>query len=269
MKYSSFPDKGAKPSFLFPPGLHVWEWETGVWSLLLLAQPWFGDWPGVQQRSGGETDSLLHHLFLAYSGSIFLFWTWLRIPWRPLGGWTMAQELPSSTTGSRCGRDASTYGERWRRVSWAVVCRSWKRWGHRPSALGCQALSRLGLDIIHHNKLAAFTEKPKSTVVHFISSDLPCFLIWLSESAPWPPLHIITTFWAFVWSLGIGIMLQWINNLLFRSFIWCISLSGFRSWLYHFLGVWCWASYLITWSLSFLICKVEPILQGCSDNEMN
>lgn len=28
-------------------------------------------------------------------------------------GWTMAQELLSSTTGSKCGRDASTFGAMW------------------------------------------------------------------------------------------------------------------------------------------------------------
>lgn len=43
MKYASFTDKGVQLCFTFPQGLSLWEWETGFQSLLLLAQPWFGD----------------------------------------------------------------------------------------------------------------------------------------------------------------------------------------------------------------------------------
>lgn len=41
--YCSFTKKRAKTCFLVSQMLYFWKWETGLWSLLPLVQPWVGD----------------------------------------------------------------------------------------------------------------------------------------------------------------------------------------------------------------------------------
>lgn len=134
----------------------------------------------------------------------------------------MAQELLSSIIGSKCGRDASIFGETWQRVSRATVCISSNKWGHHLSALVCQALSSSEPYVIQYIKLSVLIVELRQCNRIPILSPMTwlCFLDWLCEPAPYPYLMplALSEHWAEVSKVRYKVAM---NNFIGHSFCTC------------------------------------------------